>query len=102
LDQSKSLIIKSYCGKKHKNSKIDYLRSRFQKEKAAMKGRFILILVMLLTIQKATKGKQNFNFMNEEDMLHLGKIFKQIDRLNNLNVVQVRPLSFNSVRGSNT
>jgi len=67
-----------------------------------MKRGFISILVLLLTFQKATEGKQNFNFMNEEDMLHLGKIYKQIDRLNNLNVVQVSPLSLNYVCDSNT
>jgi len=87
---------------KQKNSEIDYLRSRFLKEKAAMKRGFISILVMLLTFQKPTQCKPNFNFMNEEEMLHLRKIYKQIDRLNNLNVVQVRSLSSNSVCGSNT
>nr|XP_044251074.1 uncharacterized protein LOC108065941 isoform X1 [Drosophila takahashii] len=45
----------------------------------------ILILCLLLALQYPIDANQTYNFMNAEEMLHLKEIYKQIDKLEQLN-----------------
>ncbi|XP_016961633.2 uncharacterized protein LOC108032333 [Drosophila biarmipes] len=55
-----------------------------------MKYTILLFLPMLLVFLKLTEAKNNFNYMNDEEMLHLGETFKNIDRLEQRNISQHR------------
>jgi len=59
-----------------------------------MKCGNILYFSMLLAFLNQTEANKNYNFMDDEEMLHLSETFKQIDRLEHLNVVQVSEFFF--------